>query len=73
MDKNDKIKKKAEELMAKVDDTMTMWDLLSEESADGLTIEEAYTLYMYLDKVWYDAKHYWLGGSNELSDITPKL
>ena len=70
---NEKIIKKAEELLEKVDGSNTMWEVLAEESADGMTIEDAYNLYMYLDKVWYNADHYWKGEDNELKCITPKL
>lgn len=72
---NKKLLKKAEELMAIVegDDTITMWELLAETSADGFTMEEAYTLFMYLDKVWYDAEHFWKGADEELKNITPKI
>lgn len=71
----EKLKKKAEELMAIVesDKSNTMWELLAETSADGFTMEEVYTLYMYLDKVWYDAEHYWKGADGELKNVTPKI
>lgn len=72
---SDKLLKKAEELMAKVknDNTITMWELLAEEPANGFTMQEVYMLYMYLDKVWYDADHYWKGCDGELKLITPKI
>lgn len=72
MDAN-KLKKKAEELMAIVesDKTITMWELLAETSADGFTMDEVYYLCMYLDKVWYNAEHFWKGNDGELKNITP--
>lgn len=71
---SDKLLKKAEELMAKVKKygNFTLWDLLADEPADGFTMQEVYMLYMYLDKVWYDADHYWKGSDGELKLITPK-
>lgn len=72
---SDKLLKKAEELIAVVEKSgkFTLWDLLAEEPANGFTMEEVYMLYMYLDKVWYDADHYWKGCDGELKLITPKI
>lgn len=69
----ERLLKKAEELMeiVKNDGSITMWELLAETSADGLSITDAYTLFMYLDKAWYDADHYWKGVDGELKKITP--
>lgn len=70
-----KLREKAEELMAIVesDKTITMWELLAETSADGFTMEEVYILFLYLDKVCYNAEHFWKGNDGQLHNITPKI
>lgn len=70
-----RLEKKALELMKKAEssNTETLWEILSEEKADGFTFEEIYQLYMFLDKAWYGADHYWKGNDGEMKLITPNL
>ena len=68
---NPKVQQKVKELMAQIDDSNTMYEILETTPADGLTIWEAMEVFNALEHMWYDTKQYNNIGGQDYNDVTP--
>lgn len=69
--KNSKVQKKIKELMSQLNDFNTMYEILENAPADGLTIWEAMEVFNAIENICYDSKHYLDVGEKNYRDITP--
>lgn len=67
---NPKVQQKIKELMSQVNNSNTMYEILEETPADGLTIWEAMEVFHALEKLWYDSDNF-LDNGQGFVNVTP--